>query len=1430
MSEKIGLEALFGLEGWTSNLNRYLRDVETASRVTAGAGGTFSIGAAFDPGTVAEGGAAVQAVLDATAAATDRLANRLEELGNRLAVQGQRLNLYRDELAALAAAEETSADALVRKRIQLQSAEGAYTATQHRIAELQQTMLETARAAQVESEATARTAAAQEEARRSLVAWQRDLGTMGRVLDRYAASIDATPEKIRALRNETQQLIARILQQQAALGALNQQLTTTLASEDEGSAKVQKLRQQIENLNNSIAVHVTRLDQMHGKIEAVGVAHQRELAVEQRVQQVRQQSAQSYRNVETNVARIRNEIAAYVDSLGTVPPAVERTETAMNKLLDRLLAQERQMGLLQERLVRVADAYGADSIQARQLEARIEALNTAMGQNVGQLDDLQQKLRGAGDAANQTIRPLDRMGAFIANLAADLTARALDFFVDRLYDTARALLNFAKQGFEAVRFLESLNFSFQALVARELTAADSTLSMGDAFRNAGERAGELVQFVDRLAQQATITRQSVADTVQLAQAYGFTSEEAERLTQILVDFAAATLRTPEQVNRIALALGQIQAKGKLAGEEVRQLTEAGIPVVQTLARAFDITTAEVVRLQERGLIPATDAVGALLGALETDFGGTAARAATDTYTGLLNVLQNIVQIDLQKLFAGVFEEVRPLLQDLVELLQSREFQQSVRDFGEGLGSITEAFVALIRGTDWQQISENVENLTTLMIELTEASLRLSGEMEKFDAIRALDDEITSTQQAMQLTEDILERLLQVFVTMQTRGTIVPAQQEMLVRSFGPAVDALARSVKAYNDVAEEFGTRGQAMVLGQRLLLEFTHRLGIDLEITSQEMEVLTDSLHRSSDAYIETNRQLEEYQRNLEELKGQMRERVEDSEELADSLRDQASAYREIFREQLLRDPIQFDLFGRVEEVDLSNIFSIDELEAATDFLRDMNELEQERLDLQRETAEQATELNDQIVEANEDMNEDIAEAQADRNRELADLDYDYLKSLRDFRRDEAEIHEDLAEDVAEIHRELHEELEDLARDSADARIEYEQEVADAQQGFADDAAERATDLNERIEDINERFADRQEGIQDDIEDILGDLPENIRNRPDAERFLTIDAQKRLAELREELAEEAEERDEAIDEAREDAAREEEINRRKLANQLEDLRERYEAEEAERNRQLQEIQRDAAREEQIARDKHAEALDELRIRMADEQGEYRRRAAEIQRQSDEEIANIRQRNAEAVTDLRERIAEELAEYERENTEIARQQADLKTEYNRQVDLMIGKTDEWTEALHGLFEELYGVYWMAHLAGQQLNGLGDPHPIDLSLDPYYQGRSPSPFEENLQGALDLLEQMNKLTITPRIEPTALGMVNQPAMPSISNTTGGDISLQVIFAGDMQIRDQSDINSLAATVGDVVIGRLLRGQSDVLGAGSYQPQSVTTKVW
>ena len=331
------------------------------------------------------------------------------------------------------------------------------------------------------------------------------------------------------------------------------------------------------------------------------------------------------------------------------------------------------------------------SIRAAQLFVEIGADTKGAEQGIARVD---QGVRGLGDVG-KTALGVTLGGAILK--------------------AGSGLVGLGREALSTVSTFELMGASLTQLAAKELLTTGRAESMAEALEMSASAGEELFGWTQQLAIKSPFTTEGVANAYKMAMAYGFNTQEAKRLTEAMIDFAAGTGASEQTMSRIALALGQIRAKGKLAGGEVLQLTEAGLSVNEILATAFGKTTAEIVEMREKGLIPADQAIEAIIQNLEQNFAGAAERTGS-TLTGLMNALGDLKAMRLADLFAPLFKTAQPYLEDFVETLQDPETIANIQAMGE---EFAETVTEIVAGTKevinwWGDLEEGTRNLAVAL--------------------------------------------------------------------------------------------------------------------------------------------------------------------------------------------------------------------------------------------------------------------------------------------------------------------------------------------------------------------------------------------------------------------------------------------------------------------------------------------------------------------------------------------------------------------------------------------------------------------------------------------------------------------------------------------------------------------------------------------
>lgn len=306
--------------------------------------------------------------------------------------------------------------------------------------------------------------------------------------------------------------------------------------------------------------------------------------------------------------------------------------------------------------------------------------------------DAERQLRNFHNTVDRTAKDATRsfqgMGTSLSAAFGGFTgAFAGGAIMGGLQSMSRMVAGIGQEALSTYAYTERLRMSLSSMAAKEFVQSGAAPDMAAGLQMATKRAQELESWIRKIAIESPFGREDVADAFRMAMAYGFTSEQAQRLTQATIDFSTATGQGGAVMQRVSLALGQIQARGKLSAQELNQLSEAGVNARQILADAFGVSTSAIMEMIEKGLVPASVAVEAVTKDIETNFGGAASRS-TESLSGLLNSIEDLKGETLENLFGPSFESAFvPALSRVVELLRDPDFQTGVKTFGEELGKV-----------------------------------------------------------------------------------------------------------------------------------------------------------------------------------------------------------------------------------------------------------------------------------------------------------------------------------------------------------------------------------------------------------------------------------------------------------------------------------------------------------------------------------------------------------------------------------------------------------------------------------------------------------------------------------------------------------------------------------------------------------------------
>ncbi|GEM_PF-3258339 len=285
---------------------------------------------------------------------------------------------------------------------------------------------------------------------------------------------------------------------------------------------------------------------------------------------------------------------------------------------------------------------------------RIEVHITAENEQfVSKMQEVVRALERTRESSKGTESALSGLGSKLANLGMIVTG--------------------AYAGFQMLS--AAIESTVGSIMQYSMSMENSQAAFGVFLGNA-QLAAQYTQDLKKIAADTPFDLPGVMDAGKKLLAFGFDAQTSLNLLRTIGDASAALGLGTEGIDRITLAIGQIQAKGRVMGDELLQLTEAGIPAQEILAEKLGLTADEVKNIGDAG-IDAQTAIQALTEGMNERFGGMA-ETLSNNMQGLISTIED----NLQNIGGFAFE---PLFEGLKNGLRQ------VRD-------LTDEFVGVINGT------------------------------------------------------------------------------------------------------------------------------------------------------------------------------------------------------------------------------------------------------------------------------------------------------------------------------------------------------------------------------------------------------------------------------------------------------------------------------------------------------------------------------------------------------------------------------------------------------------------------------------------------------------------------------------------------------------------------------------------------------------
>lgn len=208
------------------------------------------------------------------------------------------------------------------------------------------------------------------------------------------------------------------------------------------------------------------------------------------------------------------------------------------------------------------------------------------------------------------------------------------------------------------------------------------------------KAEALVEKMQSFAAKTPLAMSDIVANGSLLLNYGVDEDKLIDTMTKLGDLAAGNA---DKLNRITLAYGQMLAKGKVTGEELLQLTEAGVPLQAALADSIGVSGAELSDMVSKGKVGINELNAAITNLTTGNgkFAGMMEKQA-QTMQGQLSTLQDNLSNFFRQMGEGAFGEIKDVISDINNTIEQWSQDGTLDEWGENIGELLRIVVVVLK--------------------------------------------------------------------------------------------------------------------------------------------------------------------------------------------------------------------------------------------------------------------------------------------------------------------------------------------------------------------------------------------------------------------------------------------------------------------------------------------------------------------------------------------------------------------------------------------------------------------------------------------------------------------------------------------------------------------------------------------------------------
>ncbi|MDT3768158.1 tape measure protein [Gleimia hominis] len=475
--------------------------------------------------------------------------------------------------------------------------------------------------------------------------------------------------------------------------------------------------------------------------------------------------------------------------------------TARNQVLGKQIeAQKSKIETLRAALENSASSFGENDsrtknwqIQLNNAQATLNGLEGELKANNDALSDFGDEADGAGDDAKGAAKDAGKLEGAVddlgdevdttssktrifgdvlkANLACEAIIAGVKSIGHAIASIGRSMAGALKEGVEYNARMEQYTTSF-------------TTMLGDQ-----AKAQKLVNDLKVQAAKTPFGMEDLAGSMQTLLSFGMSLEDAKKHLNEIGDISQGDA---VKMGSLTLAFAQMSSTGKLTGQDLLQMINAGFNPLEEISRKTGKSIGELKEEMAKGAISADMVADAFASA--TAEGGRfygAMDAQSKTFSGQLATMKDGVE-NLKGLLAGGLSEalagsVLPMVNTWIDELTAAFEQDGTTGFINALGGVLHEALTFIA----EQLPVVVESGMSILTALLDGIIQVLPQL----AETAVQLVVALVEAIIEALPSLLEAAVQIIATLvagigEALPELVPAAVEMLVALVRGLVDNL----------------------------------------------------------------------------------------------------------------------------------------------------------------------------------------------------------------------------------------------------------------------------------------------------------------------------------------------------------------------------------------------------------------------------------------------------------------------------------------------------------------------------------------------------------------------------------------------------------------------------------------------------------------